>query len=123
MANEIKINVTASVAKGNVATKSLSASISATLTGSNYEVRSQSIPTTAGGTAIDLTGLTTPRWLMIKNNDAANNLDFLSAVSGTVVATMLPGECIVVPLNSTISAPALLAHTAAIQAEYLAIEN
>ena len=98
-------------------------SISFTLTGSNYKEATQTIPTTAGGTAISVTGLTTPRWIAIINRDPTNYVDILTAVSGTAFARLLAGEGLMLPLNSGISAPAALANTAACQIEVLIVEN
>jgi|SRR5882672_9367225 len=93
------------------------------LTGSNYKQQSQSIPTTAGGTAIDVSGLTTPRWIAIINRDPTNYVDILTAVSGTAFARLKAGEGLILPLNSGITAIAAQANTAAVVIEVLIIEN
>lgn len=93
------------------------------LTGSNYKQQTQTIPTTAGGVAIDVSGLTTPRWIAIINRDATNFVDILTAVSGTAFARLKPGEGMMLPLNSGITAIAAQANTASVAIEVLVVEN
>jgi hypothetical protein len=83
----------------------------------------QSIPTTAGGTAIDLGGCTAPGWAFFINRDANNYLDILSAVSGTVMARLLPGEFALFRLSTGAQAPAAIAHTASCVLEYCIINT
>lgn len=94
-----------------------------TLAGKDYLQYIQTIPTTAGGTALNVAGLTAPRWLAVINRDATNYVDIMTATSGTAFARLLPGEGLMLPLNSGITAPAALAHTAAVDVEVLLIEN
>jgi len=93
------------------------------ITGSNYKQQIQTIPTTAGGTAIDVLGLTTPRWFAAINRDATNYVDIMTAVSGTAIIRLKAGEGCFLPLNSGITAIAALANTASVSLEVLVIEN
>ena len=91
-----------------------------TLVGDTYAQNLQSIATTAGGVAINLGGVAV-RWLAIINRDATNYVDILTAVSGTAFARLKPGEGMLLPLNSGITAPAGQANTAAVEIEILGI--
>lgn len=94
-----------------------------TLTGDNYKQYIQTIPTTAGGVVLDVSGLTTPRWFAVINRDATNYVDILSAVSGTVFIRLKPGEGAMLPFAPAITAPAAQANTASVDVEVLIIEN
>jgi hypothetical protein len=126
MANEI--SVTASLAYANAAFSILQKSLSIngstfTITGKNYSLGSKSFPTTAGGTAIPLGGNTTMGWSCIKNDDPTNYVQVLSAVSGTVFLKLFAAEAAVFRFDLTVSAPAILANTAAVLCEFLLLEN
>ena len=98
-------------------------STSFTLVGDNYKQYIQTVPTTAGGTALDVSGLTTPRWFACINRDPTNYIGILTAVSGTEIARLKPGEGAMFPLAPGITAPAAIANTAAVDLEVLVIEN
>lgn len=120
MANEITLSGSLAVAKGNLASESLSFSgLKATLTGKEIIKASQTIPTTAGGTAINLAGLGSVGWALIKNLDATNYVEILNAVSGTVMIRIPPGLAAGPFLFApNVTAPAALAHTASVDIEY-----
>src|SRR5882672_12121948 len=94
-----------------------------TITGSNFKQESQTIPTTAGGTAISVAGLVTPRWCAIINRDGTNYVGILTAVAGIEFMRLLPGEGLIGPLAPGIVAPAALANGAPVQLEILVMEN
>lgn len=123
MANEITISASLSVAKGNVSSEALAISaLKATLAGEDFIKATQSIPTTAGGTAIGLGGLSTVGWMLIKNNDNTNFVDILTAVSGTAFARLKPGEICLFRIAPALTAPAAMANTAAVMIESILIE-
>lgn len=123
MANEISITASLSVAKGNLATESLTVSaVHATLTGKQITKGTQTIPTTAGGTAVVLGGLGSVGWIHVKNLDTTNYVDLMTAVSGTAFARLKPGEVALLRLPPAITAPAALANTASVDIEFLLIE-
>lgn len=99
------------------------AAITVTVSGTNYKKQTQVIPTTAGGTPIDVSALVTPRWCAFINRDPTNYVEILNAVSGTLMFRLLPGEGCMGPLDPSVSAPAALAHTASVLLEMLIIEN
>jgi hypothetical protein len=123
-ANAITVNGTLQVATPTIAARSLSiASKSFTLNGSNFINETQTIPTTAGGTAISLGGLGSVGWSFLINNDVTNIIRILNAVSGTPLLDIQPGEFALFRFAASVSAPAALALVASCQLEYLICEN
>jgi len=120
MANEITLSGSLAVAKGSLQSEALSVSgLKATLTGKEVIKATQTIPTTAGGTALNLGGLGSVGWALIKNLDATNYVDLLDAVSGTPIIRIPPGLSAGPFLfTPTVTAPAALAHTASCDIEY-----
>lgn len=126
MANEITVTAALSYANPaqNVPTKSLTVSnLLFSITGKNFAQDSQVIPTTAGGTAINLQGLSTLGWFFIKNDDPTNYVEILNAVSGTVLLRIPPGGIAIGYFDSSVTAPAAMAHTASVMIEYLVLEQ
>lgn len=122
MANEIQVSSTLSYAKTPVPLQSLVVSnVNANVAGTNYTKISQTIPTSAGGTALSLGGVSTPGWCMLVNRDSANYVDVLTAVSGTPFARMLPNEPFLLRFNPGITAPALQANTASVLVEGMVV--
>jgi hypothetical protein len=108
----------------NVQLPMTSGLISVALSGSNFLEDAMSVPTTAGGTAIPVSLLSSLGLTCIVNLDPVNYIDILSAVSGTAFARLLPGDPpFLFRWNPGITAPALLAHTAICVAQFLIIEN
>lgn len=121
MANEITVTSTLSYAKGNIALKSLSvAGKTFNITGVNYVLGAQSIPTSA--TAIVLGNLTSLGWFMIKNNDAVNPVEIMVSTSGTHFAQIQAGEVFLGRFASAITAPAAIATGGTVDIEYLILE-
>lgn len=96
--------------------------IQPTLTGSKFVQSTQSIPTTANGTAINLGPLSNVGWYLIVNRDATNFVQLYNATSGTKFAKLLPGEFAMGRFDTGITAPAAIADTAACLIEYLIFE-
>lgn len=122
-----EIQVTASLqytnAAYNIAAKLLSIIASTfDITGKHFSEGMMSVPTTAGGTAIPVTGLTSLGWAFFKNNDSANYVDIYTAVSGALFARLMPGECALFRFHPGVTAPAAIAHTLAVSLEYLILE-
>lgn len=88
-----------------------------------YTNGTMSVPTTAGGTAIPKGGIGTLGWAIVKNNDATNFVELMTAVSGTVFAKLKPGEVAMFRFPGTVTAPAALANTGAVKIEYLFLED
>lgn len=99
-------------------------SVSFSITGVNYQKGSMTVPTTAGGTAIPLGGVSTSGgWCFVKNTDSTNYCQIMTAVSGTAFIRLMPGEAAVFRLDAGITAPAALANTASIKLDYMILEN
>ncbi len=124
MSQEATLAATLAFAKGSISTKSLQlASSKFDVAGNDFVQASQTIPTTAGGTAINLGNLSGALGLWaIKNNDPTNYVDLMSGVSGTAFDRIMPGEMHVGRFPASITAPAALAHTGAVSIEYLILE-
>lgn len=124
MANEITVTASLGYSNSavNVSSQSLSISGSTfTIAGSRYAEGLFTVPTTAGGTAIPIPAGTLG-WCIVKNNDATNYVELLSAVSGTVFAKIAPGEIALFRFSTNIAAPAALANTSSVKIQYLILE-
>lgn len=93
------------------------------ITGKNFTYLSKSFPTSAGGTAIPLGAVGTLGWCAIKNNDATNYIQVLTAASGTTFLRINAGEMALFRFDQGITAPAILANTASVLTEVLLLEN
>jgi hypothetical protein len=79
----------------------------------------ESIPTTAGGTAISTTGITTLGWMYVKNLDGTNYVTIGPDSGGSIVSfiKLKPGEHCVFRLQTGITIR-MLANTAAVRVLY-----
>lgn len=122
MAAEITYSDSLSFTKGS-ASAALTKNGTISVSGANYIQKPQSIPTTAGGTALDVAGLSTLGRFFFKNNDSTNTITILTAVSGTNILSLPPGETATGRFASGITAPAAISSSSAAQLEYLIVEN
>ncbi len=125
MATEIQVSAELQYtnAAQNISAKSLAIVASLfSITGKEYVQGMMSVPTTAGGTAIPVSGLANVGWAYFKNNDATNYIELYNAASGTKFAKLFPGEVCVLRFAPSVVAPAALANTLAAQLEYLILE-
>jgi len=84
--------------------------------------RKQTI-TTSTPQAISFTGLTTPRWVMFKNNDATNYITLGPDSTGMVAfARLLAGESMLFPADPSVTIKAQ-AHTASCDLLISALET
>ena len=124
-----EISVAASLTYTNTANNIQSVSLAVktpglfTITGKVYARELQTIPTTAGGTALKMGSITTPGWGIFKNTDAVNYIELLSAVSGTVFARLKAGEIALLRLPPGMTAPAAIANTASVSLDYLILQD
>lgn len=126
MANEINVTAVLNYANSavGIAQKTLSiAGVNFSITGSNYVLNRMLVPTTAGGTLIPLSNLATLGLFLIINHDAANYVDILTAVNGTAILRLQPGEAAMGRFSLGITVPAALAHTAICGIEFLFLES
>ena len=122
MANEIAVSVSLSVNHSPMSAASKSISGSFDQAGINYFEGSQTIPTTAGGTALTKGGVGTIGWVWIKNTDSTHFVQIMTAVAGTAFMKLKPGQAFEGPLDPGIAAPAALADTASVNIEMLILE-
>ena len=122
--NEIQIvgTLTYVNAAVGIASQTLTVTKYVNISGVNYIALTFSVPITAGGTALPISNLSSVGLLYIKNNDATNYVDIMTATSGTAFARIQPGEFMLLRLAPGITAPAALAHTATVSVQYLALE-
>lgn len=87
MAQEITVSGSLAAKKG---TLPLSYPVSGKFNqaGIGGKIRQQSIPTTAGGTAIDMTGITNPGWILMLNKDPTNFIQVGPLSAGAMVPCM-----------------------------------
>ena len=93
------------------------------MTGSKFAEGIMAVPTTAGGTAIPVSALANLGLALFMNADPTNYVEILTAVSGTAFVKLLPGDVAVFRFDPAVSAPAMLAHTASANVEFLILEN
>jgi len=117
MANEITISGALSFSKAGLsAAKSFNFNV--TMSGSNYEEGSFSVPTST--TAIPLGSVATNGWLLLINKDATNYVEYYTATAGTAAVKLLAGEAALFRVDG--AAPAMKANTAQVEVDYLLIE-
>lgn len=119
MSAEIQAAARLSFAKGNLKNLMDLALTSFDMTGVPYERRSFSVPTSA--TAIPLGDVTTPGWFAIKNLDATNYVEIMTASGGSVCLKLKAGEFALFRFG--VAAPALKANTAIVLVDYLLLQD
>ena len=95
MADEITYSVRLSAVKGDINIKREHCNGLVTMTGDAYSARVQSIPTTAGGTALSIAAAVgTPGLAIVINQDATNYVDLGVENGGTFYPAikLKPGE-------------------------------
>ncbi len=96
MANEIQVAASLAITQNGL-TANLSFNLAQTLAGNCFNGNVQTIPTTAGGTALTIPPALTPGgWLLVKNLSPTNNVTITTQAAAAsninTVATLLPGE-------------------------------
>lgn len=117
MANEICINLTLQYEDDEDTEEGLQVNnFYADLTSFQFTKAKQSIGTSEE--AIQLGGVTSPRWLMAINRDDTNYVEIKTGTGGTIVARLYPGAPMLIPLGSGMQAPYAISNTAACLLEY-----
>jgi len=120
MADEINVTGLLSFEKSPAAKISVGVSAAKfTVTGTKYVHGLQNVGTAAE--AIGLGDIGTPGYFFIKNLDATNYLEILSATDGSVLLKIKAGEFAIGRFGA--AAPAAKANTAAVNIEYLIVED
>lgn len=127
MANEITVGASLAYANSAISIDSVVLAIKApgtfSINGTKFVKNLMSVPTTAGGTAIPLGSVGTLGWAAFKNLDAVHFVELYNAVSGTKFGRVNAGETIVFRFAQSVTAPAAIADTSAVNLEYLILEN
>lgn len=120
MANELTVTGTLAFTKApvdqitmNVAGKSFN------VAGTRYVRGVQNVDTTPE--AIGIGEITAPGWFFIKNLDASNYVEILTAAAGAAFLRLKPGEFAVGRFGVT--APAAQANVAAVNIEFMVVED
>jgi hypothetical protein len=121
MANELTIATSLSYTKSPVSTVALNeAGKTISVNGIKYVRGVQAIGTAAE--AIDLGDVATPGWFFLRNLDSTNYVDILTQVAGGAAFLRLkPGELAIG--RFAVAAPAAQANGAAVNLEYMIIED
>ncbi len=120
MSQEITATGSVSFAKGNVATIALTRSGQRfDVTGVHYTRKTQNVGTAAE--ALFLGEVGTPGWFLIYNMDATNYVEVLDSTGGAVTLKIKAGEFACGRFGC--AAPAVKANTAAVNIEYIVVEN
>jgi hypothetical protein len=81
------------------------------------------VPTTSGGVAIPLGSVSTNGYCQLTNLDTTNYMQVLTAASGTAFLRLNPGETALFRFDAGITAPAWIAHTAAVMVSFMLVQN
>jgi len=122
MANELTASATMLFAKGEVSSQGFSRTNKQfTVSGQKYVRAVQNIGT--GAEALHLGEITTPGWFFFLNLDGTNYLEILTGVAGTAFLKLKPAEFAMGRLPAGLTAPAAQANAAAVNLEYMIIED
>lgn len=127
MANEITGAVYAKFVKGSKNEKFDFGTFTKDVTGTDYIKATQvanDTTTSPNGVALDKGNIGTLGLFVARNNDATTSINILTATSGTVIATLAPGEGCMFTFGSGVTAPAIRSSSSSLTAEleYLLIE-
>jgi hypothetical protein len=125
MSNPIQVLAQLSLTESgvNISLPTISAPISVAFSGSRYTQNVMSVPTTSGGTAIPLGNLGNLGLAMFINLDPTNPVTLMTAVSGTNIIKLLPGDYALFRFAAAVTAPAAISATSPCLLEYLILEN
>ena len=126
MANEISISTRLLAKKSFLNVDHNVGTVTADLSGSTSAAGIVSIPTTAGGTALSLDGITTATmgYAFFRNIDATNYIEIGVQVGGTFYALvkLKAGEVALLRMNQT-NPPYALANTATVVLQFTILAN
>jgi hypothetical protein len=81
------------------------------------------VPTTAGGVALPLGGVTSPGDAIFINRDSTNFITLFDAVSGNPLIQLDPGKPNLFTFDPNITAPAVKADTAPCRLQYFIVDR
>ena len=117
MANEVNIATSFRFSNGSAAEIRRGASFLASPSSLRFNHAYHNVGITEE--AMKLSEVGTPTRVWIKNHDATNFVQILSATSGTAILKVGPGEEYVFRFGSGVTAPYVIADTAACNVEYM----
>lgn len=123
MSQELTVSLSMQFKKGAVNAPPLSFSQKLNVAGTNFKSQTQDIPTTAGGTLLDIGGLANVGFYMIINLDPTNPVNLLSGISGSVLDTIPANSVSFGYFPSGVTAPALIATGATVKIWYQVVEQ
>jgi len=122
MANEITVSATLLFAKGEVASQGFQRTNKQfDVTGTKYVRAVQNIGTSPE--ALAMGEVAVPGWFFFLNLDATNFVEILTGVGGDAFLKLKPREFAMGRLPSGVTAPAGKANTAALNLEFMIIED
>lgn len=111
MANELALNCSLTYTKNGIVLSEVINALLVTVTGNGFNSLSTFSATTSA-IAIPLGSSTSAGgWIFIVNLDPTNYVNLLTGTSGTIFARLNPGEFALFRLDSSVTAPAVQAHT------------
>jgi hypothetical protein len=119
MANELTLGFSLAYSDADGVTDTILASGVIDSLSTPIKVHDKILVATTPGTAIPLGQVSPIAWLIIKNLDATNFVTLYDALSGHGFGKIKPGKFCVVPAGPSLTAPVLVADTAAVRVEYL----
>jgi hypothetical protein len=126
MSNPITAGASLSLNAAGVNVSLSQQNISVAQTGSKYSELIMAVPVTAGGTVIPVSSLANVGLCLIQNLDPTNYVTLMTGTtgaSGIAFARLLPGDPpFLFRFDPSVTAPALLAHTAIAACQILLLE-
>jgi len=119
MASELTVSAALAFKKGGVAPAISKTNITFNVTGTKFVQGIQQIGTSAE--ALDIGDITTVGWALIENLDSTNFVTVRDGAAGADVVKLKAGEFFVGRLAT--STPFLIANTAAVNVQYLVVED
>jgi len=122
MANEITVSATLLFAKGEIASQGFQRTNKQfDVSGTKYVRGVQNIGTSPE--ALGMGEVAAPGWFFFLNLDATNYVEILTGVAGSAFLKLKPKEFAMGRLPASVTAPAAQANSAAVNLEYLVIED
>ena len=120
MANEITITTSLAFTKGGVGSTLADAGLTFDVSGTDYVQGTQQVGF-AAEEVLDLGDITTPGYCYMKNTDATNFVVVRGVAADTITVKLKAGEVALFRHGGTV--PTVQADTAAVQINYLLIED
>ena len=120
MANELTLSASLKFAKSSIDVLFSKSGIQLDVTGDDYAKMTQGVGITEE--ALDLGHIGTPGYCIMVNNDATNFVEIRPGTGVADLITIPPGGIAIFKFSAEVTAPFVIADTAAVQIEYLLVE-